>query len=141
MAGRRKFDLLQPRRCVRGSACRCPAFAAGRILVIALPALGSLYPFWKRLRRRLPPEARGGPGMSFLDLFAWIVLILLAAIIVAVFVALGMLPGYIARKRNHPWAEAVAVGGWVTLIFGFVFWPLVLIWAYVDVPAKKASSP
>ena len=72
--------------------------------------------------------------MSGLDFFAWVVLILLIAIIVAVFVALGMLPGHIARKRGHPWAEAVAVGGWVTLIFGFVFWPLVLIWAYVDFP-------
>ena len=50
-------------------------------------------------------------------------------------VALGMLPGHIARKRQHPWAEAVSIGGWVTLIFGFVFWPLVMIWAYVDAPA------
>jgi hypothetical protein len=77
--------------------------------------------------------------MSFLDLFAWIVLLVLAATAVAVFVVLGMLPGYIARRRNHPWAEAVAVGGWATLIFGFVFWPLVLIWAYVDVPPRQGS--
>lgn len=77
--------------------------------------------------------------MSFLDLFAWIVLLVLAATAVAVFVVLGMLPGYIARRRNHPWAEAVAVGGWATLIFGFVFWPLVLIWAYVDAPPRQGS--
>jgi hypothetical protein len=76
-----------------------------------------------------------------LDIFAWIVFILLIAIILAVLVALGMLPGHIARKRGHPWAEAVSVGGWVTLIFGFVFWPLVMIWAYVDVPAKRESAP
>jgi hypothetical protein len=77
--------------------------------------------------------------MSFLDLFAWIVLLVLVASAIAVFVALGMLPGYIARRRNHPWAEAVAVGGWATLIFGFVFWPLVLIWAYVDAPPRRGS--
>jgi hypothetical protein len=52
-----------------------------------------------------------------------------------------MMPGVIARKRKHPWAEAVTVGGWATLICGFVFWPLVLIWAYVDVPARKETTP
>ena len=74
--------------------------------------------------------------MSFLDIFAVIVLVVLVATLVAVFIALGMLPGHVARKRGHPWAEAVAIGGWVTLIFGFVLWPLVMIWAYVDVPAR-----
>jgi hypothetical protein len=75
--------------------------------------------------------------MAFIDIFAWIVFVLVFAIIVAVFVALGMMPGHIARKRGHPWSEAVTVGGWATLICGFVFWPLVLIWAYVDWPAKR----
>jgi hypothetical protein len=79
--------------------------------------------------------------MSYIDIFAWVVFVLIIAIIVAVFVALGMMPGYIARKRKHPWAEAVAVGSWATLICGFVFWPLVLIWAYVDVPAKRETPP
>jgi amino acid transporter len=76
-----------------------------------------------------------------LDIFAWIVLIVLIAILVAVFVALGMMPGHIAHKRGHPWAEAVAIGGWVALIFGFIFWPLVVIWAYVDFPEKRESKP
>ena len=74
--------------------------------------------------------------MAFIDIFAWIVLLVLVATAVAVFVALGMMPGRIARKRGHPWPVAMTVGSWATLIFGFVFWPLVLIWAYVDVPAK-----
>lgn len=74
--------------------------------------------------------------MSIIDLFAWIVLVVLIATLVAIFVALGMLPGHIARQRKHPWAQAVAVGGWATLICGFVFWPLVLIWDYVDVPRQ-----
>jgi hypothetical protein len=77
--------------------------------------------------------------MPFIDIFAWIVLVILIATAVAVFVALGMMPGHIARKRGHPWAQAVAVGSWATLVFGFVFWPLVLIWAYVDVPAKPEA--
>jgi uncharacterized BrkB/YihY/UPF0761 family membrane protein len=79
--------------------------------------------------------------MSLVDLFAWIVLVVLIALLVAIFVLIGMLPGMVARKRNHPWAEAVSIGGWVTLIFGFVFWPLVMIWAYVDVPARREANP
>ena len=77
--------------------------------------------------------------MSGIDIFAWIVLVVLLATLVAVFVALGMMPGHIARKRGHPWAQAVTVGAWATLVFGFVFWPLVLIWAYVDVPEKRET--
>ena len=79
--------------------------------------------------------------MSMLDLFARIVLIVLAASLLAVFVGLGMLPGHVARQRHHPYAEAVAIGGWVTLIFGLVFWPLVMIWAYVDVPRAQERPP
>jgi uncharacterized BrkB/YihY/UPF0761 family membrane protein len=79
--------------------------------------------------------------MSLVDIFAWIVLVVLIAMLVTIFVLIGMLPGMVARKRNHPWAEAVSIGGWVTLIFGFVFWPLVMIWAYVDVPARREANP
>ncbi|GJE44880.1 DUF3302 domain-containing protein [Methylobacterium soli] len=75
--------------------------------------------------------------MPLIDLFAWIVLLVVIATLVAALVALGVMPGRIARRRGHPWAEAVAIGSWATLVFGFVFWPLVLVWAYVDVPAKR----
>ena len=75
-----------------------------------------------------------------IDLFAWIVLIILALSTVAVIVFLAMLPGYIAKKRNHPWAQAVTVAGWVTLFLGFALWPVVLIWAYVDFPAAQKAG-
>jgi hypothetical protein len=78
--------------------------------------------------------------MSALDIFAWIVLIVLALSTIAVVVFLAMLPGRIARKRHHPWTQAVTVAGWVTLLFGFVLWPIVLIWAYVDVPAPQRPA-
>ena len=37
----------------------------------------------------------------------------------------------------------MTVAGWVTLIFGFALWPVALIWAYVDVPAraKRETQP
>ena len=78
--------------------------------------------------------------MSVLDIFAWIVLIVLLASTIAVIVFLAMLPGSIARSRNHPWAQAVTVAGWVTLFLGFALWPVALIWAYVDVPAAQPKG-
>jgi len=74
-----------------------------------------------------------------LDIFAWIVLIVLIASTVAVVVFLAMLPGMIAKSRGHPWTQAVTVGGWVTLFLGFVLWPLVVIWAYVDWPERRGA--
>lgn len=81
--------------------------------------------------------------MQFIDIFAIFILIILLSTLIAIFVALGMAPGYIAKKRNHPWAEGVAVAGWVTLICGFVFWPLALVWAFVDAPTpyKREVAP
>lgn len=78
--------------------------------------------------------------MSFIDYFAWFVLIFLLLTAVAAFVAMAMAPGYIAKSRNHPWTQAVTVAGWVTLICGFVFWPIALIWAYVDTPKKEEGQ-
>lgn len=80
--------------------------------------------------------------MSGLDIFAWIVLLILVASGIAMFFIMGFLPGYIAKSRNHPQTEAVTVAGWVTLIFGFALWPLSVIWAYVDVPrARNTEQP
>ena len=78
--------------------------------------------------------------MSGLDLFAWVVLIVMMACLVAVVIYLAMLPGMIATRRNHPWAHAVTVAGWVTLFLGFVLWPVALIWAYVDVPPRGREA-
>ena len=78
--------------------------------------------------------------MSGYDIFAWIVLVILVACVVAVFCIAGWLPGHIAKSRKHPYADAVAVAGWVTLICGFALWPVVLIWAYVDVPRREAET-
>lgn len=75
--------------------------------------------------------------MSGFDIFAWIVLIILAVCVIAVFCIAGWLPGHVAKSRGHPWAQAVTVAGWVTLLFGFVLWPIAMIWAYVDVPAPR----
>jgi hypothetical protein len=50
--------------------------------------------------------------LSGLDLFAWIVLIVVVVRTIAVILIAGWLPGHIARLRNHPSAKAVEVAGW-----------------------------
>lgn len=57
--------------------------------------------------------------MSGIDIFAWVVLLVMIATIVVVFVVLGILPGKIARQRLHPQAQAIQVASWLALIFGF----------------------
>ncbi|WP_407529972.1 DUF3302 domain-containing protein [Methylobacterium oryzisoli] len=79
-------------------------------------------------------------ALPLIDIFAWIVLLVVFATIVATIVALGVMPGRIARRRGHPWAQAVTVGSWATLVFGVVFWPLILVWAYVDAPARRDAD-
>jgi hypothetical protein len=68
--------------------------------------------------------------MTGLDIAAIVILILLAVIAIAVFVFLGGWPGRVAKRRGHEYTDAIAIGGWATLVLGAVFWPLVLMWAY-----------
>ncbi len=65
-----------------------------------------------------------------IDIFAWIVLITMIFSGVAVFVALGLWPGRVAKQRLHPYVDAITIGSWVLLIAGGILWPLMLIWAY-----------
>jgi len=82
--------------------------------------------------------------MSLLDVFALFVLAMLLITVIAAIWVLGSFPGRIARNRRHPQADAIAVGGWVGLLFFGVLWPLVLIWAYTrtnDMVAEQGTPP
>ena len=68
--------------------------------------------------------------MTGFDIAAWFVLLLLAVLGIAAVVLIGSLPGIVASKRNHPYADAIMVGGWATLLVGVVLWPIVLMWAF-----------
>jgi prepilin signal peptidase PulO-like enzyme (type II secretory pathway) len=78
--------------------------------------------------------------MGFLDVFAWVVLALIVGSGVAIVALMGMWPGKVAHERNHPQAEAIAVGGWLTLFLGFVFWPLMVVWAYTKSPQQASAK-
>jgi hypothetical protein len=68
--------------------------------------------------------------MTGVDIFALIVLLISGLAAIGVFYFLGSWPGRVARGRNHPDAPAIEIGGWATLVFGAVLWPIVLMWAY-----------
>lgn len=78
--------------------------------------------------------------MSGLDILAWCVLAILIVVFALVIWLMGSMPGHVARRRGHPWADAVCVAGWVTLLFGFVLWPVAMVWAYVDVPFRRETT-
>jgi len=68
--------------------------------------------------------------VAFLDIFALIVLLVLIVAVVAIWVILGMLPGRIARERNHPQADAINMCGWWGVLSMGILTPLAFIWAY-----------
>ena len=74
-----------------------------------------------------------------LDYAALFVIIFMICGAAAVIVALGSLPGKIARKRGHPWPDAVNVASWIGLATG-IFWPIAFIWAYLPVPVSGSSA-
>ena len=78
--------------------------------------------------------------MSGLDIFAWIVLVVLILTVIVGFVTLAMLPGKIAKQREHPQADAINVAGWVGAITFGVFWPLALIWAFTKSPLQTKTN-
>ncbi len=44
-------------------------------------------------------------------------------------IAIHDIPYLIAKKRNHPHADAIHTAGWVSLFTLHVIWPFLWIWA------------
>ena len=58
-------------------------------------------------------------------------LILIVGVIVAIYVFLIIhdIPYIIAKKRNHPHAEMIHVGCWLSLFTLHAIWPLIYMWS------------
>ena len=67
-----------------------------------------------------------------LDIFALVILLVLLVTAVGVWLALGMLPGRIAKQRNHPQSDAINVCGWCGVLTMGLLCPLAFIWAYTN---------
>jgi hypothetical protein len=76
--------------------------------------------------------------VTALDVFALIVLLVLFVVAIGAWVALGMLPGRIARQRGHPQADAINVCGWFGVLTMGILLPLAYIWAYTN-PNSQAG--
>ena len=76
-----------------------------------------------------------------LDYFAFIVLIVLIAVVIAAWIMLAMMPGQIARKRNHPQAEAINVMGWWGAITMGILSPIAWVWAYTNPVVQPVQPP
>lgn len=74
------------------------------------------------------------------DIFAFVVFAVLLAVAVAVIVMLGALPGTIAAKRGHPYAAAVNVAAWISLLTLGALWPLALVWAFLPWPSAHMTG-
>ena len=73
-----------------------------------------------------------------LDIFALVVIALLLGVVIWLVVLLGNMPGDIARKHNHPQAQAIAALGWVGVITMGLGWFIAIVWAYYK--PKSADS-
>ena len=78
--------------------------------------------------------------MSGLDIFALVVLIVLIVAGLGLWAMLGMYPGKIAKARNHPQADAIAVCGWWGAITLGILTPIAYIWAYSKTPSMLAAE-
>jgi hypothetical protein len=75
-------------------------------------------------------------GSMFLDYFALGVLIFVFLVIFYGIIILHDIPYLIAKKRNHPHADAIHVAGWVSLFTLHVIWPFLWIWATLYRPER-----
>jgi hypothetical protein len=75
--------------------------------------------------------------LNYVALFVIFFLMIAATAAILFF---GSLPGMIARKRGHPWPDAIEAASWIGHIFPF-FYPLAWIWAFLPFPAPEAGNP
>jgi CBS domain containing-hemolysin-like protein len=64
------------------------------------------------------------------DVLAWVVLVIVPIVGIAVFWLVHILPEKIAEKKQHPQAKAIQTLCLLSLVFGGLLWPFAWLWAY-----------
>ena len=72
----------------------------------------------------------------FLNYFALGVLIFVFLVIFYGIIAIHDIPYLMAKKRNHPHADAIHTAGWVSLFTLHAIWPFLWIWATLYQPER-----
>lgn len=65
----------------------------------------------------------------FLNYFALGVLIFVFLVLFYGIIAIHDIPYNMAKKRNHPHADAIHTAGWISLFTLHAIWPFLWIWA------------
>ena len=64
------------------------------------------------------------------NVIAWIAILIVPVVLIAVFWWLHIMPEKIAEQRHHPQLQAIKVLCLLSLVFGGMLWPIAWIWAY-----------
>jgi CBS domain containing-hemolysin-like protein len=64
------------------------------------------------------------------EVLAWVVIVIVPIVGIAVFWIIHILPEKIAEQRRHPQAKAIQTLCLLSLVFGGLLWPLAWLWAY-----------
>lgn len=64
------------------------------------------------------------------DVLAWVVLVIVPVIGIAVFWVVHVLPEKIAHRNHHPQTKAIQTLCLLSLVFGGLLWPIAWLWAY-----------
>jgi hypothetical protein len=73
------------------------------------------------------------------DVMAWVVLVVVPIIAIAVFWIVHVMPEKIAHRRHHPQTQAIQTLCLLSLVFGGLLWPIAWIWAYTRPVAYKLA--
>jgi hypothetical protein len=74
--------------------------------------------------------------MDALSYFALVLLIVVVLTLAYGMIIIHDIPYHVAKKRDHPHADAIHVAGWVSLFTLHVIWPFLWIWATVYRPGR-----
>jgi len=73
------------------------------------------------------------------NVVAWIALIIVPVVLIAVFWIVHILPERIAENRKHPQLDAIKTLCLLSLVFGGLLWPLAWLWAYTKPVLHKMA--
>jgi hypothetical protein len=78
--------------------------------------------------------------VDFLSYFALLILIFVILVLSYGMIAIHDIPYHMALKRNHPHADAIHAGGWISLFTLHAIWPFLWIWATAYHPVGGYSG-
>lgn len=68
----------------------------------------------------------------FLDYFALVITLMGLLLVFYAFIFIHDIPYEIAKANNHPHAEVIHMGSWVSLFTLHALWPLLFLWAKMN---------